>query len=205
MSAKSALDLWDTVVAINDCQASCALTCHHLSEVDVWITHQRFRHLGHLNQRRWVLDYLHTNTCRDTNETKFCLCGKPVCLRVWLAVLGLSKSRFYEIRKSYKDGSLAIEKVSVPTKRRSKTYEAISWMTRYFRQVGDQLPDRMAVHLPSFLTSSAIYERMKEDFDAGGHSLISRSHFCSLWKSEFSHVSIPKVCTCTITTSRILD
>ena len=181
-------------MSISDCQEKCASSLHLLNETDVWITHQRFKHLGHLNQRKWVLDYLHTNTCRDTNEITFCLCGKTVCLRVWLAVLGLSKSRFYEIRKAYLDGSLSIEKVSNPILRRSKTYEAISWMRHYFEQVGDHMPDRMAIHLPSFLTNSAVYDRMKEEFEADGHPVISQSHFFNLRRTEFPHVSIPKVC-----------
>ena len=180
-------------MSISDCQESCASSVHHLTETDLWIANQRFKHLGHINQRMWVLDYLHTNTCRDTKETTFYLCGKMVCFRVWLSVLGLSKSRFYEIKKAYSDGSLSIVKVSNPMLRRSKTYEAISWMRQYFEHIGDHMPDRMAIHLPSFLTSSVVYDRMKEEFEAGGHPVISQSHFYNLWKTEFPHVTIPKV------------
>lgn len=57
------------------------------------------------------------------------------------------------------------------------------------------MPDRMAVHLPSFLTNAAVHLRMKEELEGSGRHVISQSHFYNLWSSEFPHVSIPKVCS----------
>lgn len=55
------------------------------------------------------------------------------------------------------------------------------------------MPDRMAVHLPSYLTNVLVYIRMKEELEGRGEEVISQAHFYSLWKDEFSHVTIPKV------------
>lgn len=154
---------------------------------------QRFQHLDALHQRQWVLDYLHTNTSRTTNETIFFLASKPVCQTLWLHALGLSKTRFYEVKKSYNAGVLFFERVISPNGRREKSNSAVAWMRLYFEQIGDRMPDRLAIHLPSFLTQSAVYMRMKEDFKTTNQPVVSNSQFHHLWTTEFPHVSIPKV------------
>jgi hypothetical protein len=116
-----------------------------------------------------------------------------VCQTIWLAVLDLSKSRFYEVRQSFLGGALFIEKISSPTSHQSKSCEALAWMMNYFSQVGDHMPDHMALHLPSFMTSCLVYSRMVEELEASGRKVISKSHFYNLWASDFPHVSIPKV------------
>jgi hypothetical protein len=127
-------------------------------------------------------------------ETSFSVCGKNVCLPIWLSVLDLSRSRFYEVRQSFLQGALFIERISSPTAHQCKSFEAIAWMQQYFTQIGDSMPDRMALHLPSFLTNANVYSRMKEELEASGRQVISQSHFYNLWSVEFPHVSIPKVC-----------
>lgn len=124
-------------MSVNGCNERCAAIFHHLSESDVWLTSQRFSHLGCYQQRQWVLDYLHNNTSKADRETFFFVCGKNVCLPIWLSVLDLSKSRFYEIRQSFLDGALFVERLTSPTTHQPKSCEAIAWMRHYFSQVGD--------------------------------------------------------------------
>lgn len=66
-------------------------------------------------------------------------------------------------------------------------------MQNYFNQVDDFLPDRMAIHLPSFLINALVYSRMKEELEATGRQVVCQSHFYNLWTTEFPRVSIPKV------------
>ena len=188
-------------MSLNGCNERCAEGVHHLSECDVWLTYQRFNHLGCHQQRQWVLDYLHNNTSKADLETIFFVCGKHVCVAVWLSVLSLSKSRFYEVRQSFLDGALFVERLASPTTHQRKSCEAIAWMQHYFDQVGDHMPDRMAIHLPSFLTNAAVHLRMKEELESSGRHVNSQSHFYNLWSSEFPHVSIPKVCVAVIANS----
>ena len=157
------------------------------------VARQRFHHLGAFQQRQWALDYIHCNTNSTTKETTFFIASRPVCQTVWLAALGLSKSRFYEVKKAYRAGILFFERVWSPKTRQGKSNDAVAWMRLYFDQIGDHMPDRLAIHLPSFLTQSAVYSRMKEDFEMRSQPVISSSHFYGLWSSEFSHVTIPKV------------
>ena len=186
-------DYCEQVFKLDGCGEKCAQSQHYLSMSDIWTAHQRFQHLGSFQQRQWVLDYLHSNSSKESKETIFLIVGKSVCLPVWLGVLGLSKSRLYEVRKAFHDGILFVERLTSSKFHQHKSYEAIAWMRQYFNQIGDHMPDRMAIHLPSFLTHSNVYGRMKEDLESRNKSVISCSHFYNLWTSEFSHVTIPKV------------
>lgn len=178
------------IFAIDGCNKECAVKTHHLSLCDVWSTHQRFHILGRTQQRQWVLDYLFTNT---SNETRFVIAGKDVCLAVWLEVLGLSRTRYYEVRKAYADGVVSFQRFSNTSVLRPKSCKAIAWMQHYFHQVGDQMPDRMAIHLPSFLTNALVYSRMIDELEIRGDEVISKSQFYNLWTLHFPHVTIPKV------------
>ena len=188
----TAIDHYRMVMECSGCQENCGSKVHHLSEMDIVIPNQRFQNMTCNNQRQWLIDYLHSNTSKESNQTIFLISGKVVCQPVWLATLGISRSRFYEIRKAYLHGAMNMDQPAKQVPRRAKTHKAISWMNSYFNQVGDHMPDKLAIHLPSFLTRSLVYERMKEDL---GTDTISSSHFHSLWMSDFSHVTIPKVCS----------
>ena len=131
----------------------------------------------------------------DKHQTMLYIRGKTVCLPVWLAILGLKQSRYYEVQREFLGGAFFISKLTSPKSHQSKSCEAIAWLHNYFNQVGDHMPDRMAIHLPSFLTTIDIYTRMKEELHASGRPVVCQSHFYNLWSSHFSHVSIPKVCS----------
>lgn len=75
-------DYFKYVVSLNGCNERCAGCTHHLSESDIWLTHQRFSYLGSYQQRQWVLDYLHSNTSKSDMESFFFVCGKSVCIIV---------------------------------------------------------------------------------------------------------------------------
>ena len=60
-------------------------------------------------------------------------------------------------------------------------------------RVGDHMPDKAAIHLPSMLTVKTVHERMKEEFEADQRIVISLPHFYYLWNEWYPHVSIPTV------------
>ena len=59
-------------------------------------------------------------------------------------------------------------------------------------RVGDHMPDKIAIHLPSMMSRKSVYERMKQE-RSDYVSLVSQSQFYSLWKQHYPHVSIPTV------------
>lgn len=188
----SAAAYFSKILDISGCESkACASTTHHLTIVDVWTARQRFDHLGHFQQRQWVLDYFHTN------GTNFYIAGKPVCKAVWLATLGLSRSRFHDVKKSYNDGVLFFEQIKSPKSRMEKSLDSVAWMRQFFHKVGDKMPDRLAIHLPSFMTQTSVYSRMREDLSTQNLPVISSSHFYNLWAADFRNVTIPKVWSAT--------
>ena len=141
-----------------------------------------------------ALNYLHINSSLEEKETIFMVIGKGVCLPVWLATLGLSRTQYYEVRKAFASRVMSFERILSPTIRhRPKSCRAVAWMQHYFEQIGDQMPNRMAIHLPSFLNTTIVYNRMKEELEERGEEVVCDAQFSCLWKEEFPQVSIPKV------------
>ena len=59
----------------------------------------------------------------------------------------------------------------------------------YVCSVGDYMPHKQALHLPSMLTAKAIYERMQLDLV----QTVSQAQFYKLWNQHFPNVTIPAV------------
>lgn len=149
-----------------------------------------------LQQKQWLLEYLHINTRKDQDAeicTMFFLQGKEVCFRVWLTILGLAKTRYYNVRQLYMSGVHRIQELESFRAQSPKTFEAIAWMSNYFKKVGDMMPDRMVTHLPTCLTLQGIYDHMKDELQLRAKDVISKSQFYKVWKLHFSNVLIPKV------------
>ena len=62
----------------------------------------------------------------------------------------------------------------------------------YPYRVGDHMPDKIAIHLPSMLSRKSVYERMKQE-RAECASLVSQSQFYALWSQNYPRVTIPAV------------
>ena len=157
--------------------------------------HNYFSQLPKSRKRTWLLEYFRIHSFIIDNgqmDITMLVCGKKVCQAVSIATLGISHSFFYNMRKKFLSGSITVmsETQRSPLE---KTSQAIAWLQNYVDLIGDHLPQRMIVHLPSNLTKVAIYQRMVEDFKGRNYSLISQSNFFKVWEEHFSYVTIPKV------------
>ena len=90
----------------------------------------------------------------------------------------------------FKSGKVTVERQTL-RKMSLKSNEALGWMANFFDRVGDRLPDKSAIHLPSMLTIKCIYSRMNEEIHAQDSDVISQAQFYHLWKEFYPHVSIP--------------
>ena len=72
-----------------------------------------------------------------------------------------------------------------------KCEEAKTWMSRYFKLIGDKIPTNGQIHLPSRDTQKNIYARYKDDMNRQkleDGDIISLSMFYKIWQEDFSHV-----------------
>ena len=129
------MEQWDilNVLKLKGCAEECATTLHQLAPGEIVFFHSNFSLRSQHGQNQWLLEYLNSNCSRHSADPvfTFVVCGRSVCRKVWLAVLGVSQARFYRIRAMYLEGKVTLDSVS--TKKLSlKSNEAVAWMKNYF-------------------------------------------------------------------------
>ncbi len=185
------------ITEFKGCANKCASTVHDLIEYDILTAHLIFSSRDTIQQRQWLFDYFSSHcpnapsNRKDTKNMKFLLCGKEVCFPLWLLILSVSSSRYYQIRKEYADGKSLQGHRSMSV----KSCQAIAWLTSFFDRIGDKRPDKAdGIYLPTCLTERSIYDRMINDLHKGdSENAICFSQFNRIYRTEFPNVTIPKV------------
>ena len=140
------LSVWklSNVVNLNGCKEKCATTQHGLTEYDILSDHCGFDGKTQPEQNNWISQYFGTHCpssssdgSKDIKNTLYIVRGKPVCLKVWLAVLSLSASRFYRLRQLFVEFGDTSNAVQLKRRRSlsTKTKDALAWMEHYFNKV----------------------------------------------------------------------
>ena len=102
-----------SVIDFQGCKQRCCVEVHGLSEYDVLTVHSSFSSKSPADRRSWLLEYFETNCPqndqgeKDPKSMKYILCGRQVCQPLWQAVLSISTSTFYGLRKDFLDGKHA--------------------------------------------------------------------------------------------------
>ena len=184
------------VAKMNGCAPLCSQSVHGISPLDILSYHHYFIQLHKKAKLQWIVEFIYMHSRSDSKSgITFIIAGKPVCQSLWICTLGISTSLFYKAKQKAHNGCLKVSK-SAERSPLQKSHEAIAWMHGYFDLVGDFMPNRMVVHLPSNLSKLSVYQRMVTDMtNRKKDSIISKSHFFRLWEEHFSHVNIPKVST----------
>lgn len=188
------------VLEFDGCGDRCVTLKHDLNEYDILIAHATFSSKDLTQQRQWLFDYFCSNCPNDSEgqkdpkSMKYMLCGKNICLPLWLIILSVSSSRFYDVRKEFVNGKsncLALKKTRQIS---AKSCQAIAWLSSFFERIGDKRPDKDGIYLPTCLTERSIYGRLIEELYKGdSERAICFSQFNRLFRTEFSNVTIPKV------------
>lgn len=191
------VEKWDflQIYRMNGCGEACPGTKHHLSTTDILRSHEHFTSLPVLARKQWILDYLimHSSEQSEQMEIALMISGKVVCLPVWIATLGFSKSHYYGVRQLFLQGCKRIVS-HIHRHPTQKTNEAVAWLDNFVTLMGDKMPDRATIHLPSCFSKLSVYQRLVQEFkDRGKGQIICQSQFFEVWKTHFHHVSIPKV------------
>ena len=176
------------------CEHRCVAS---LSLVDIEQCRTSFKSRSRLNQQQFLLDIFTVSLSSKSNVAgAYTLLGRNLCKPAFKHVLGISDKRLRKIHRLHSSGfTIAIRAHRIYNK--SEKYEvAKAWMKRYFDRIGDKMPHIQQTHLPHFLSKRTVYNFMSNELLQQGHtskSILSLSHFYSLWAKEFSYCIIPKV------------
>lgn len=118
--------------------------------------------------------------------------------------VGITPSKFSKVKSDFLRGRVSAEKPTPSRKPKLSICEAIGLMENYFERsecllilsylsafirilyyrVGDHMPDKVAIHLPSMLSRKSVYDRMKQE-RSDCASLVSQSQFYGLWSQHY--------------------
>lgn len=179
------------------CDRKCV---HFLSVNDVLSAREKVHSLNSNALRQWTIDRMNENSHEDASgkiQTKYLVAGNDVCQKAWCSVHEISPARLARLRKSVLKGQKKFEHGNKGKKRlNTRTEGAKAWMTRYFHLVGDKMPNKDQIHLPSWETQKDIYTRYKSDMQLQQipeSEMVALSSFYRIWTEEFSNVVIPEV------------
>jgi len=188
------------ILQLNGCGPQCVTSVRDLSEHNILISHNLFSSKSKSDQAKWILNYFEShasigsNGKRDVKGISYFIQGRKVCQQAWIKVHGISQSRFYRLRGDFEKDGGAKYFIETESSRQPKTLQTLAWMTDYFNKIGDKRPDKHGIYIPSCLTVKKMYNIMMEDlFNNDKSKAIHYSTFCDLFKSDFKHVTIPKV------------
>lgn len=131
----------------------------------------------------------------------------------------MSSKRLYRVRKAVSQGQINAHHGNKGRKKVcTRVSEAKTWMERYFNLIGDKMPDKNQIHLPSWDRQIDIYQRFKDDMKEMGminkgldlyvdikvllfvvhegipeKQIVVLSSFYRIWNKDFPHVVIPEV------------
>jgi len=144
-------------------------------------------------QTQKVLDYMRDH-CRDDKSILYTIAGQEVCETCYRMTLGIRYNRYMSIKAKFLGGAVIAEHGRVGRgSYSSATIRVVSWLRMFFHKVGDNMPVKKEVHLPSCLTKGDVYALAVDDLSQGGLECCKISTFYQIWKQEFPHVKIPKV------------
>lgn len=183
----------EEVVLKNCCDENCL---GKVSVADVIYAREGFYEKSEVDQNQHVLTYMHQHRKRESSSTDcvYVIGGAVVCENAWRLVMGIKRTRFQSLKKKVTSGVVLIEhgrKGMCYTSAASTNIS--SWMSSFFKKVGDRMPMKEMIHLPSCLSKQDVYSIACDDLEGNGLATCGRSTFFQLWKSQYSHVVIPKV------------
>lgn len=144
-------------------------------------------------QRKYVLNWFESNQPED-GVFAYTISGINVCWSAWTKVLGITRRRFFELKKDFLLGRRSEQHgASLTTRDKPHEEAVVNFLDRYFEENCDFMPNSRTWHLTSSTSKGEIYEEFKLTMEATGQPVCSESFFRKIWKERYSHVKIPKV------------
>lgn len=178
----------------------CSKLClRHLTATDIISAKVDYLSQTRSAQRTYLFSKLKENSSESgssTITTKYFISGKEICEIAWAQIYDLSLRTLSRMLKQLADqedgshGNLGRRRVN------TKAESVSSWMDAYFNLIGDKMPTKDQIHLPSWETQKDIYSRYAEDMNSRGmkeEDIAGISMFYKIWTEQFSNVIIPQV------------
>lgn len=145
-------------------------------------------------QTQMIIDYMGGHS-RGDKTILYTVGGQEVCKSCFRMVYGLRRHRFSSIEKKYLRGVVISEHGRLGKGCLSdSTIRMISWMRMFIAKVGDRMPMKDDIHLPSCLTKADVYALAVDELSQGGLMYsCQKSTFYQVWQTQFPHVKITKV------------
>ena len=152
------------------------------------------------DQRLYLFNKIKEGSCESAGKvtTKYFIAGKDICASAWSQIYNVSSCTLYRMQKRLacgeepSHGNLGKKRVN------TKVESVFAWMNAYFSLIGDKMPHKNQLHLPSWETQKDIYYRYVGDMTQRGISeneIAGISIFYKVWTDDFPNVVIPQVWT----------
>ena len=175
------------------------LCLRHLTAADIISAKIEYLSQTRSAQRAYLFNKLKENSSEfgsSTITTKYFISGKEICGTAWAQIYDISSRTLSRMLKQLADqengshGNLGRKRVN------TKAESVSSWMDYYFNLIGDKMPTKNQIHLPSWETQKDIYSWYARDMKARGlkeEDTAGISVFYKIWTEQFSNVIIPQV------------
>ena len=147
-------------------------------------------------QRKFILNWFENNQ-PTSGEFAYTISGINVCWSAWITVLGITRRRFFELKRDFLNGRRNERHGAALTSRETPHREAvINFLDRYFQENCDYMPNSSVWHLTSSSRKADVFQELREDMQSTSQPVCSESFFRKIWNERYSHVKIPKVGLC---------
>lgn len=196
------VDLQETVIK-RYCQQCCSKACTWKFPLDTCLDlTRRFHQMDNPASLQWLSTTL-ASAVRSSGQLsvplKLTVKDVPVCHRAFRTLYGISTTKFYRALRV--DGmaipihgnSLRLASAQGPPLRNKDCM--ILFLASFFDEIGDRMPNDMAIHVPMYMSITDLYALCIEDLKSKRQSvdkLPSYATFLALMELHFKHVKFPK-------------
>ncbi|KAL6057336.1 hypothetical protein QOT17_008179 [Balamuthia mandrillaris] len=131
------------------------------------------------------------NMSKSPSKQRLLLAGHLVCYKAIQLWLALSNKKFYACMDLWKTGATLPLHCNCGLVWHSTTYsQTKAWLTVYFANMGESLPNSEVIQIPMILNQKALYQEMV--LSLGHDQSISYACFLQMLHEDFSYVHFSK-------------
>jgi len=120
-------------------------------------------------QTQKIVSYMRQHS-RDDGSVLYTVAGQEVCETCFRMVYGIRYKRYSAMKAKFRSGTIVVEHGHLGRGSYTRTtVRVVSWLRMFINKVGDHMPSKPQIHLPSCLTKSDVYALACLTFDLGSN------------------------------------